>query len=98
MNFTYVEVEKWINELGMTKQEALNYLRTKFGNWFDKEELDHKENFYSNNIRNDIDLEESKKIYAAIRLVCMRTEPEKTRLGLGKGVIDCDKTLWGKYL
>ena len=97
MRFTYKEVNKWINELGMTKEEALNFLITKLGN-FDKEELDYKERAYARNIENDIDLEESIKIYAAIRLVCMRTEPEKTRLGLEKGVIDCDKTLWGKYL
>lgn len=97
MNFTYEDVEKWINELGMTKEEALKFLTTKLGN-FDKEELDYRERTYTENIRNNIDLEESIKVYAAIRFVCKRTEPEKTRLDSRKGFIDCDKTLWGKYL
>lgn len=97
MNFTYEDVEKWINELGMSKEEALKFLTTKLGN-FDKEELDYRERAYAENIRNNIDLEESIKVYAAIRLVCKRTEPEKTRTDLRKGFIDLDKTLWGKYL
>lgn len=98
MNFTYEDVKKWMTELGMSKREALTFLNDKLGD-FDKELLDHYEIRYSNNIRNNIDLEESKKIYTAIRILCERTEPEKHIItSKEKHLIDCDKTLWGKYL
>lgn len=100
MEFDIYKIQEWMNELGITKDQAREMLEKEFG-WFDKETLDYKELQVMRELEKDIDVEKNKKLLAAIRILCAPSKCPLDRKVIKdsspKHVIDVEALFGTKY-